>query len=510
MTSSTAGATGSANYVETILRGLSRDSDHIAFHLEDGSTISHGEFGELVHRIAHTLSDHGIRSGSTVALLSANRPEILATRYAANLLGARIVYLYEGLAVEVQSAIVSDVDTDILVADNRLAARAAEIVAEVPVKALLTLGPASTGSDLLALAAAADSSPVPPHPVAPGDTWSVRHTGGTTGHPKGILMPSGGYRAMLEHQATAQGADVVYLISTTLAHGAGNLADGVFAAGGTIVLHERFAPAQVLADIERHRVTDLFLLPPLLYRVLDDPASASTDTSSLRRFLYFGCAASPTRIGQALDRFGPILFQIYGQSEAGGISMLTEADHQRPELLDSVGRPIPGVEVAIRDEQGNDLPVGQTGEICVRSAMTSAGYWRNPELTAQVWRDGWVHTGDVGHLDEQGYLRLTSRLKDMIIVVGGHVYPVEVEEALLGHPGIAEAAVYGVRAEDAAELVHAAVVPRPGHTLTEQEVREHVASQLGALYTPHHVEFLDRIPLTDAGKPDKKVLRARH
>ncbi|MBV8932086.1 MAG: AMP-binding protein, partial [Kutzneria sp.] len=304
--------------------------------------------------------------------------------------------------------------------------------------------------------------------------------------------------------------DPVFLACTTVAHAAGLIVDMTLIGGGTIVLHERFDPSAVLAAIPRHRVTALFLLPPLLYQLVDHPSLDSTDLSSLSRVVYGGCAAAPSRLARAIDRLGPVLFQFYGQSEAGGISMLTEQDHLRPELLSTVGRVMPGVEIAIRDEEGRDLPRGTVGEICVRSAMISGGYWRNPELTAEVWRDGWVHTGDVGHLDDEGYLHLSDRIKDMIIVVGGHVYPTELEDVLLGHPAVAQAAVYGVRDADAVERVHAALVTNPGHRPELAEIQRYVESRLGPMYAPSHIEILDEIPLTDAGKPDKKVLRQRH
>ncbi|MGH7867472.1 MAG: AMP-binding protein, partial [Candidatus Dormibacteraceae bacterium] len=275
------------------------------------------------------------------------------------------------------------------------------------------------------------------------------------------------------------------------------------------VLHERFDPAHVLADTLRYQITDLTLLPPLLYRILDDPTAATTDTSSLRQVGYGGCAASPTRIAQALERFGPILFQVYAQNECGVISALTRTDHLRSELLNTVGRPAPGIEVTIRDSVGKEVEPGCPGEICVRSAMANAGYWRNLELTAQVWRDGRIHTGDMGYLDAEGYLHVNDRLKDMIIVVGGHVYPTELEEVLLTHPAITQAAVYGVRDVDAIERMHAALVLRSGHKLDLPEVQKHVEATLGKMYSPYRIELLDQIPLTDAGKPDKKLLRAR-
>ncbi|MGW8399388.1 class I adenylate-forming enzyme family protein, partial [Streptomyces lydicus] len=170
---------------------------------------------------------------------------------------------------------------------------------------------------------------------------------------------------------------------------------------------------------------------------------------------------------------------------------------------------LPDVEVAIRDESGRDLPPGEHGEVCVRSAMIMKGYWKQPELTAEVLRDGWLHTGDVGFLDNEGYLTIVDRIKDMIVVVGGHVYTTELEALLNSHPQVLQSAVFGVRDSDRMERVHAAVIRRPGSSVDAQQLREMVCAARGAMYEPARITFVDALPLTDAGKPDKKELRRR-
>lgn len=500
---------GDANYVEAILARFSADPRKVVAYLGNGTRVSRGELSSLVHRMAHVLTGYGVGPGSTVTLLSGNRIEILAARYAVNLVGARVVFLYQGMASASQAHIVSDVDTDVLVVDAGLAAGATHVLTESPVKAVLTLGPCDIGEDLLELAAAAPLSPVPAHQFAPDEVWAIRHTGGTTGHPKGILMPHSTFAAVADYVGQADGYSeaAVMLVCTTVAHAAGYMIDSILVGGGAIVLHEHFDAGRVLADIAAYEVTHLYLLPPLLYQLLDHPAVATANTSSLRNVSYTGCPASPTRLRQAVARFGPVLCQVYGQTEAGIVTVLTPAEHTRPELLATVGRPLPGVSIRIVDADSKEAPVGQPGEVCVRPTTISPGYWRNPELTAKTWRDGWLHTGDVGHLDDEGYLHLSDRLQDMIIVVGGHVYPTEVEEVLLTHPAIAQAAVFGVPDADAGEQVHAVLVLYGKQSITEDEVRSFVTDRLGGMYAPHHVEIRTTIPLTDAGKPDKKLLR---
>ncbi|MFI0740387.1 AMP-binding protein [Streptomyces sp. NPDC021100] len=492
-------------YVEDILDGMGDDPGREAL-VHEGRRVTVGEFRALVHRMARALHAEGLGRGHTVTLLSGNLPEIVAARYAANLLGCRVNHLYNKLSAEVQAGIVADVETRALIVDPRLAERAEEVTRLAPVEHVLALGPAKTGKDLLELAAARSAEPFPSL-AEPEDIASIRHTGGTTGHPKGICttfaQAGRGYREHDEYTPRQ-------LVCTTIAHAAGHLADGTLRRGGVLVLLEDFDPAAVLAAIERERVTDVFLLPPLLYALLDHPDLARTDTSGLRCVLYGGCPASPVRIADAIRRLGPVLVQFYGQSEVGGISFLEPEDHDpaRPERLRSVGRVLPGVEVAVRDPAtGRDLPPGAHGEICVRSDQVMRGYWKRPDLTAEVLKDGWLHTGDIGFLDDEGFLTVVDRIKDMIIVVGGHVYTTELEDVLNAHPGVRQSAVFGVRDADDMERVHAAVVPAPGVDVPADALRAFVRERCGAMYEPHRIGFVAELPLTDAGKPDKKALR---
>ncbi|WP_208608527.1 AMP-binding protein [Amycolatopsis pretoriensis] len=472
-----------------------------------GRRITAGQFRDLVHRLAQALRAQGLQRGQTVTLLSGNLPEALATRYAANLLGCQ-VNLYDKLSADSQAAIVRDVETRALIVDPAYAQRAAEITAEIPVTHVLTLG-GEQGTDLLELAAAAPTERISGL-ARPGDICSIRHTGGTTGHPKGICTDFERAGRMRPTPDRRKPDPPRQLVPTTLAHAAGLIADHVLAEGGTVVLLEDFDPGQVLAAIERERITHLYLLPPLLYSLVDHPDAVRTDLSSLRQVNYGGCKASPARIADAIARLGPVLLQGYGQTESGTISVLEPADHdpRRPERLRTAGRVLPGVEVAIRDAADNDLPHGEHGEICVRSGHIMQGYWKEPELTAEVLRDGWLHTGDIGFLDAEGYLTITDRIKDMIVVVGGHVYTTELEDLLNSHPHVLHSAVFGVRDNDHAEQVHAAVVLSPGAEVDPDALRAMVRDQRGAMYVPTHITFVDRLPLTDTGKPDKKLLRS--
>lgn len=505
------------NYVDIVLGGLSGGSgDEVLVSGE--RRLGAAEFRSMVYRLARALREQGVGPGRAVTLLCGNLPETIAVRYAVNLLGAHFNHLYNRLAPDVQAQMMADVETYALVVDPRLGERAVQLLGKVPpVEHVLVLGPVPgagseppLGQDLLALA---DKQPGTPLPSAahPDDLCFIRHSGGTTGHPKGVRSTFGRMEGSIAlTQELFSGTGRRDLVCTPLSHAAGFIADATLAAGGTVVLHYAFEPAEILATVARERITNIMLLPPLLYQVLDHPDAARADTSSLRQITYGGTPSSPTRIAEAVRRFGPVLQQGYGQFEAGAVSVLPAAEHDpdRPDVLRTAGRVVPGVEVEIRDGTGAVLPAGRVGEICVRSGQVMEGYWKNPELTAQVMKDGWVHTGDLGHLDERGYLSVVDRIKDMIAVVGGHVYTTELEDFLNTHPAVRHSAVYGVRGDGGHERVHADVVTASGAAPTAQELRTWVREGRGAMYEPDHIHFTDALPLTDAGKPDKKALRA--
>ncbi|MFJ5679319.1 AMP-binding protein [Streptomyces sp. NPDC093097] len=494
-------------YVEENLDALNLTPDREVL-IHQGRRVTAGEFRSLVLRMARALRERGIGRGATVTLLSGNLPETVAARYATHLVGARINHLYNKLSADSQAAIVRDVETRALIVDPRLTERAAELVELAPVPEVLVLGPAKLGTDLLELAAGQSDEPYATD-ARPDDICTIRHTGGTTGHPKGICTTFEQVRWFTGVLPEFDEVTHRQLVCTTLAHAAGYMADTVLNSGGTVVLLDDFDAKEVLATIERERITAMFLLPPLLYQLMDHPDRPHTDTSSLRMVTYGGCQASPARLADAVRAFGQVLVQGYGQNEAGGISVLTFDDHdpERPDRLRSAGKVLPDVEVAVRDSAGRDLPPGEHGEICVRSAMIMQGYWKQPDLTAEVLRDGWLHTGDVGFLDDEGYLTIVDRLKDMIVVVGGHVYTTELEDLLNSHPQVLQSAVYGVRDADRMERVHATVVRTPGSDLDADQLRAMVREARGAMYEPARITFVDALPLTDVGKPDKKELR---
>lgn len=506
MTTATTGApagSGSAapirSDVEEILDALGADRDREAL-VHGGRRRTAGEVADTVHRIAHTLDDR-VRPGTIVALLAGNSPEALMARWAVNLLGAGVTQPHAGLSAAAQARILDDVEADLVLADTPSAVEVLERARPVEARALV--------SDVLASAAGAPTGPVRGRARA-GDVAQIRHTGGTTGHPKGITYTFGHHlrsaevRRMLSGMASGPAR---LLVATPIAHAGGGLADRILAGGGTVVLQDRFDAGDFLAAVERERITHAWLLPPLLYRLLDHPDLDRTDLSSLRTVIYGGAPAAPRRIAEAHRRIGPVFTQFYGQTEAGGISVLTPDEHDRPELIGTVGRVVPSTEIAIIGDDGARVGPDERGELWVRTGTEMDGYWKQPELTAGTIVDGWVRTGDVARQDTDGYLHLVDRVKDMVVVVGGHVYTSELEDTLMEHPGVRQAAVFGAPDGDGTEAVHAAVVaadPAP----SAEDLAGLVADRAGDMYVPREISFVDELPLTGIGKTDKKRLRA--
>ncbi|MEU6114352.1 AMP-binding protein [Streptomyces sp. NPDC047117] len=496
------------SYASALLDLLSGTPARPVITAADGRQITAGELRDNTYRLAWELAGRGFGPGTTVSLLTGNTPEALTARYAAHLAGARVVHLHNGLASAVLARIAESTETTLLLIDSTRHTSAKELLPLLDGPAVLGLGPAPFGEDVLAAAARREPRAFT-SPVGPEDDLYIQHTGGTTGIPKGIRTTHGPYGRGVGFPLPDAGDPPRYLACTSLARLAGFLTDKTLMQGGSVVLQHPFEPGAVLAAIARERITHLWLLPAQLHQLLDHPDLPRTDLSSLTRITYGGSPSSATRLRQAAEVFGPILYGWYAQSEIPAISEARPHEHTitGPGGRITVGRPVPGVAVAIRDEEGRTLPPGAEGEIQVRSPIVMSGYWKQPELTAAVLRDGWLRTGDIGSLDEDGYLFVAGRRDNVIIVVGGHVHPTEVEDLLLSHPAISQCAVFGVRDVDETERIHAAVVPVPGHNPSLEEIRAFVSAHKGPRYAPEALHLLTDIPLTSADKPDIGLLR---
>jgi fatty-acyl-CoA synthase len=283
--------------------------------------------------------------------------------------------------------------------------------------------------------------------------------------------------------------------------------------GGTLLVLPGFDPAAVMQTVQDQRINCMLLVPTMIYAILDHPRFAEFDLSSLETVFYGASAISPARLKEAIERIGPVFSQFYGQAEAPMvITLLRKADHDvgDPRRLASCGRPTPWLHVELLDAENRPVPDGEPGEICVRGPLVMDGYRNDPQLTAETFRGGWHHTGDVAVRDPGGFLRIVDRTKDMIVTGAFNVYPREIEDILAEHPAVAQAAVIGVPHPKWGEAVKAVIVLRNGQSAGAEELIALVAARKGSFQAPKAVEFVDAIPQTAVGKPDKKALRALH
>lgn len=502
------------HYVRQVLAVLGSDRARTPLVWRD-RRITAGELADSITSAAEGMRRQGLGRDDVVAVLTdANTPATLILRWAVNLLGATAVHLrgvnaafpQDQLALEGQFGILAETAPALLAVDLDNADRARELCRRLPTPPrLVALGAAGPGTtDLTAFPADAFD----PADAEEGEVAVVTYTSGSTGRPKGVCWS---FPVRAERAATLgrEGKWESYLIIAPLTHTSGHLADATIVAGGTVVLLPGFDATEVLRAIPAHRITHLTLAAPQLYRFVDHPDIAAADLSSVRELFYTGTPAAPGRVADALRVLGPRLAQIYGTSETGLISQLTRTDHDDDTLHATVGRPVDGVRVVIRDPQdGGDLPAGEEGEVCVRAPWMSVGYWRAPALTGQVTDDGWIRTGDIGHLDERGYLRLHGRTADVVKANGIKIYPLAVEQALLDHPAVAQAVGFGVEDVNRTERFCVAVVPREGADPDVAELREHVRTRLSANHVPGEIELRPSLPLLGPGKPDRVQLRA--
>ena len=313
------------------------------------------------------------------------------------------------------------------------------------------------------------------------------------------------------------GREEVFAYMTPLTHAGGCLLMPVLLRAGRCVIMDHFDPAEFLETVDREKVTMTFLVPTMIYVLLDHPNLEKYNLDSLNNVIYGASAIAPERLKQAITTFGPIFTQLFGQTEAPmAFSVLPREDHiiadpvREKEVFASAGRPTFHCEVRLVDDNGNDVKSGEPGEIVTRCANMMSGYYKNPEATADTIRDGWLFTGDIAKQDDEGYIYIVDRKKDMIISGGFNIYPREIEDVLFEHPAIKDAAVIGVPHDKWGEEVKAIVVLRPDHEATPDVLIEFVKDRKGSLVAPKTVDFWDNIPLTNLGKVDKKSIRAKY
>ncbi|WP_405824909.1 AMP-binding protein [Streptomyces sp. NBC_01390] len=501
-------------YALDILSALTDTPDRVAVHWR-GREIRAGELARSVADTVRTLRRRGIGPGNTVGILvTPNSPEMLTVRYATHLLGGAVTYVrgtnpgstVPVLSTDAQLRILFDSSAAVLYTDTENSGRAKELADRAPGRfAVVEAEAPMTVTEPGDVRESLGELPAPD----PRGRALISFSSGSTGQPKGVCVSTRVWEGTVRGTAPLVGEPSPrLLVATPLSFVVGPMADAVLRLGGLVVLHEQFDATQVMRAVAEHRITRTFMATPHLYQSLEVVKAEGTDLSSLRALVYTGVAAAPAQLEEAARVFGPVLLQAYGSAEAGRISILLPEDHDVARLRSSAGRPFPEVEIKICDQvSGEELPLGETGELWVRSPNLMDGYLADPATTARVLRDGWYLTGDIGRVDEQGYISLVDRVADVIKTDGVKIYPAVVEREIGSLPGVANAAVYGVRDSHNLEHVHAAVVPKPGARLSADTIRTHVGARLSPVHAPERIRFLPELPLGVSGKPDKQRLR---
>jgi fatty-acyl-CoA synthase len=499
-----------------VIDGLNR-YDERPFLILGDTTITYAEVRADASRYAQALESKGIRKGSRTAVLSANRPEVLYNLCANMLLGSCNTPLHPLGSAEDQAYVLRDAEIETLVFDPAyFGQRAAELKTRVPgLKHLLAFGPTAVGEDLNALAASFDPKALVAPDIRPDDLNTIVYTGGTTGRPKGVRQPyrSAAYMTMVQMAEWEWPREVRFLIATPLSHAAAAFVVPTLQSGGAFVALQGFTPDLFFDAIEKHKITATFLVPVMIYPLLDHPRAGTANLTSLETLFYGASPMSPARLKEGVEKWGQIFFQCFGQSEAPmALTHLKKADHDlsKPERFASCGRPSPWVHLALLDENNQPAPDGEPGEICVRAPLVMEGYNGLPDETAEAFAGGWLHTGDVGRFDDEGFLHIVDRKKDMIVTGGFNVFPREIEDVISTHPAVAQVAVVGVPDERWGEAVKAVVILRPGHEASEglaAELKSAVKDAKGSVQSPKTIDFVASIPLSALGKPDKKALR---
>lgn len=490
------------------------------------TTMTGGELAERISQYIQAFEALGAGSDATVGLLSLNRPEVLMIIGAGQTQGYRRTALHPLGSLDDHAYVLADGGASTLIIDPvpMFVERAVGLLAKVPsLRQVLTLGPvpaelADVGVDLIAKAASYPPKPLVAADLPPDHIGGMTYTGGTTGKPKGVMGTVGSIWTM----TTAQLAEWEwpehprFLMCTPLSHAGAAFFVPVIVKGGELIVLTKFDPAEVLRVIEEQKITATMLVPSMIYALMDHPDSHTRDLSSLETVYYGASAMNPVRLAEAIERFGPIFAQYYGQSEAPMvITYLAKGEHDAARLT-SCGRPTLFARTALLDGDGNPVPPGEVGEICVSGPLLSAGYWNLPEETAKTFAGGWLHTGDMAREDEDGFWYIVDRVKDMIVTGGFNVFPREVEDVVAEHPAVAQVCVIGTPDDKWGEAVTAVIVLRPEHpgdaesvAAVTREIQEAVKERKGSVQSPKQVIVVDSVPVTALGKPDKKTVRAQ-
>jgi acyl-CoA synthetase (AMP-forming)/AMP-acid ligase II len=482
----------------------------------EGKRPTFAQFATRVRKLANALAAGGLKRGMRLAILAQNRIEYFETVGTAEMAGFIAVTLNWRLAPAELAPIVEDCTPTVLIFEERFAAQA-ETLRQSGIERFIVIGAANEWAEAYEAVLASGADAPPPFRPEPADTVYLIYTSGTTGSPKGVELS---HRAILSSAVMnswgigAATSDRM-LIVMPLFHIGGKICQLAFhVLGATIYLHRAFDAKAMLRCIEEARITCAHFAPIMVRDLLDVPDLASYRKDSLRAIVYASAPMAVAQLREAIAAFGLIFHQVYGMTECVVGSILHAHQHlpdgtpAEVRRLASAGQPFFDHEIKVARSDGSECATGEIGEILIRGPSVMTGYWNNPSATAETLRGGWMHTGDMGFFDDEHFLFVADRKKDMIVSGGENIYSREVEEALVTHPAVEHAAVLGVPDARWGEAVKACVVLRRGQQASEDELIEHCRERIASYKKPRSVDFVDALPRLFNGKVDKKALRA--
>ncbi|HEY5338534.1 MAG TPA: fatty acid--CoA ligase [Rhizomicrobium sp.] len=491
--------------------------DKIAFTFE-GRDTSFAQFDRNTNKVANALLAAGVKKGDRIAYLGKNSDHYFELFLGAAKMGAVTTPIGWRLAPPEIAYIVNDSAAPIFFVGPEFIGAAKEVLKDAPhVKKVIAMEPGSDWQTFQQWRDAA-SDAHPDVPLTEKDIAIQLYTSGTTGRPKGAMLTHANFVETNRIMKAADinwnvwSADDISLVAMPVAHigGSGWGLMG-FRNGATGIVAREFDPGKVLDFIANDRVSKIFMVPAAIQIVLRDPRARQTDYSRMKTIGYGASPIPLDLLREAVEVFGCGFAQMYGMTETTGtIVALPPEDHDMKggPRMRAAGKPLPGVEIKIVDDAGNTLNTGEVGEIATRSPWNMAGYWNMPEATAKtIDKDGWLRTGDAGYIDEDGYIYIHDRVKDMIISGAENIYPAEVESAIYGHPDVADVAVIGVPDDKWGEAVKAMVVPKPGKSPDAQDIINFARTRIAAFKAPKTVEFIEVLPRNASGKILRRELR---
>ncbi len=503
-------------------RAMQRRPDEVAVRYL-GSSQTFTQLGERVARLAGALRDLGVQPGDRVGMLTLNSGRFIEYYMAVPWAGGVLNPVnFRWSPAEILYSL-DDSGTTVLIVDDTFKAAGAQMAREAKtIRHVIYAGDGAVPEGMLSYEALiANSAPVEDAHRHGDDLAGIFYTGGTTGFPKGVMLSHNNLgvasTVYVMGGAFGRGARALHVMPMFHLAAIGTM-NGLFMSGGSHVVMPAYDPQGMLEAIAAERVTDIMLAPTMIQMALDwmernPERAAQLDLSCLRNLAYGASPMSQALLARARAAFPQAsFFQGYGMTELAPTCCVLRPEYHTDEhaasgRLASVGEPVEVAEVRIVDAEDREVPRGTVGEIVVRGATVMLGYWNKPEATAQAIRGGWMHTGDGGYMDQDGFVHLVDRIKDMIISGGENVYSAEVENVIADHPSVAQCAVIGVPHEKWGEVVHAIVTLKPGQTLTLEALQAHCREKIAGYKCPRSLSFVEAMPLSGVGKILKTELR---